>query len=380
MSFSAAIPGLLAATAITAFAALFLRAESHLVIVGLVVAAVIIAFAAAKLGLLERVRLSLALNQRLAPGLALVGVSILAALSYDEHFALLMIATVLLYSTACLGLNIQFGYAGVVNFAGAAFFGVGCYTAAVLTKHTALPHLIVLAVGGVMAALIGSLLLLPVLRTKGHYAALVTIAFGILFKTFLEVNDTLGGPQGLKVKGMKLPGWSFNSNIEVGPYEISFYLSYVLLALILFALAFAVTSRLERSWIGLNWDAVRIDETAAAAFGIHTARWKITAFTLGNFFAGMSGALYAMMLGFIAPNNFTFADSLILVSIVILGGLGSIWGVPLAASIVLVLPEKLQILQEYRFLLFASLVIVILLVRPQGLLPRALRGYERPKT
>ena len=309
--------------------------------------------------------------------LAVLGVVALTAYFYDEHFALLMLATVLFMSVACFGLTMQMGFAGVVNFAGAAFFGIGSYTAAVLTKFEGLPDLLVLVIGGLLAATIGSLLILPVLRTRGHYAALVTIAFGILFKTFLEVNDVLGGPQGLKVSGLNLFGWQFNDNIEIGSLEISFYVNYVLLGLTLFVLAFSVTRRLERSWMGLALDAVRLDEIAASAFGISPARWKILAFTLGNFFAGIAGAAFAMMLGFIAPNNFTLGDSLIMVSIVILGGLGNPWGVPLAAAIVIVLPEKLQVLQEYRFLLYAALVIVTLLVRPQGLLPRGMRVYPK---
>jgi len=136
-----------------------------------------------------------------------------------------------------------------------------------------------------------------------------------------------------------------------------------------------LVKRLERSWIGLNFDAVRLDETAASVFGIGVARWKILAFTLGNFLAGTAGAIYAMMTGFIAPNSFTFGDSLILVSIVILGGLGNAVGVIPAALLLLVLPEKLQVIQEYRFLLYAVLVILILLYRPDGLLPRRLRDY-----
>ena len=132
----------------------------------------------------------------------------------------------MLYTVATLGLNIQFGYAGVLNFAGASFFGIGAYTSAVLNTYTAVPHLLVLLIGGLLAALIGSLLLLPVLRTRGHYAALVTIAFALLLKTFLEVNDVLGGPQGMQVPSMKILGWSFNNNVEIGGVSLSFYMNY----------------------------------------------------------------------------------------------------------------------------------------------------------
>jgi ABC-type branched-subunit amino acid transport system permease subunit len=277
---------------------------------------------------------------------------------------------------ATLGLNLQVGYAGVLNFAGASFFGIGAYTSAVLVAHGVVPHLLVLVVGGLLAVLVGSLLVVPVLRTRGHYAAVVTIAFALLFKTFLEVNDVLGGPQGMQVGGMKILGWSFNDNIELSRrIELSFYLNYFAVSLLLLIAAFVLVRRVERSWIGLNLDALRLDETAARCFGLNIAHWKTAAFLLGNFLIGIAGALYGMVGGFVAPNNYTFADSLILVSILLLGGIGNPWGVLAATLIVVIVPEKLQAIQEYRFLLYAGLVILVLLFRPEGLLPRPVRRY-----
>jgi ABC-type branched-subunit amino acid transport system permease subunit len=145
--------------------------------------------------------------------------------------------------------------------------------------------------------------------------------------------------------------------------------------MLLLCSTFVLVRRLERSWIGLNLDAIRLDETAASCFGLDIARWKITAFVLGNFVIGLAGALFGMVGGFVAPNNYTFADSLIMVSILLLGGIGNPWGVVVAAFIVVVLPEKLQTIQEYRFLLYALIVIVVLLFRPEGLLPRPVRRY-----
>lgn len=371
-----AAAALLGLVAFSVFTFLFLEIEQQWEVLALAAAAAVALLALSRTGVAARIERTAAARQRTAVALMVGAVLAVAAALYESHFALLMLATVALYVTASLGLTIQFGYAGIVNFAGAAFFGVGCYTTAVLAVHTPLPHLVVIAASGLVAALIGSVLILPILRTRGHYAALITIAFGILFKTFLEVNDTLGGPQGLKVPGMTLLGWSFNDPIRITEsLEASFYLNYVALSVMLATLAFVLVKRLERSWIGLNFDAVRLDETAAAVFGIGVARWKIVAFTLGNFLAGIAGAVYAMMIGFIAPNSFTFGDSLILVSIVILGGLGNPLGVIPAAMLLLVLPEKLQVIQEYRFLLYAVLVILILLFRPEGLLPRRLRDY-----
>jgi ABC-type branched-subunit amino acid transport system permease subunit len=368
-------PGALALTVATAYLIALLAAEKQSLIIALLAVAVASVLAAAWFRLLDPVSASFTDRENILGGLTIVAAIVVGIYFHEDHFVLLLVDTVLLYTVATLGLNIQFGYAGVLNFAGASFFGIGAYTSAVLNTYTALPHLLVLLIGGLLAALIGSLLLLPVLRTRGHYAAVVTIAFALLLKTFLEVNDILGGPQGMQVPGMKIFGWSFNNNIELGPITLSFYLSYFVVALILLIAAFVLVRRLERSWIGLNLDALRLDETAAGCFGLNIARWKITAFLIGNFLIGIAGALFGMVGSFVAPNNYTFADSLILVSILLLGGIGNPWGVVVATIIVVVVPEKLQTIQEYRFLLYATLVIAVLLFRPQGLLPRPVRRY-----
>lgn len=358
-----------------------LLAEKQWLVIAIVVAAGVAMLIATRLGWDDRVRRSGGNHARAISGVALALIVGMTFVLREHNFALLMLCTVLLTIVAGLGLTLQFGHAGVVNFAGAAFFGIGAYAAAVLATKTALPHPLVILAGGVCAALIGSVLVLPLLRTRGHYAALITIAFGILFKTFLEVNDALGGPQGLKVPGFVLFGHAFNDPIVIDDEtEWSFYLAYAGLALVLAAASYGLVRRLERSWIGLAFDAVRLDETAAAAFGVNVAAWKIAAFSIGNFLIGLAGAAYAMMTGFVAPTSFTFGDSLILVSIVILGGLGNALGLVPAALIVVLLPEKLQAIQEYRFLLFALLVIVILLVRPGGLLPRPMRDYSSEET
>lgn len=294
----------------------------------------------------------------------------------ENHFGLLMFATVLIYATACIGLTLQFGYGGVINFAGAAFFGVGGYTAAVMSGWP-VPAMLVLVCGGLVAAILGCLLLLPLLRTAGHYAALITIAFGLLFRSFLEVNDTLGGPQGLKVQSMELAGWSFDESITLGSIEASYFFNYALLALVLFVGFLLIVQRINRSWIGISLDIVREDETAASTFGISTPYWRILAFCLGNVIIGMSGALYAMMQNFVAPNNYGFGESLLLIAIVILGGLGNLWGTLPAAILVLVAPEKFQEFGEYRILVFALVIVLILRFSPSGLFPRTMRTYER---
>jgi len=369
------LPGIAAMALTTAYLIALLAVEKQALIIGLLVLAIAAVLAAHWLGWLAPVSRSFADREEALGGMAIAAAFAVAAFFHEDHFVLLLVCTVLLYTVATLGLNIQFGYAGVLNFAGASFFGIGAYTSAVLNTHTAIPHLVVLLIGGLLAAVIGSLLLVPVLRTRGHYAAVVTIAFALLLKTFLEVNDILGGPQGMQVPSMKILGWSFNDNIELAGVSLSFYMNYFVVSLLLLIGAFIVVRRVERSWVGLNLDALRLDETAASCFGLDIARWKITAFLIGNFLIGIAGALFGMVGGFVAPNNYTFADSLILVSILLLGGIGNPWGLVVATFIVVVVPEKLQAIQEYRFLLYAAMVIAVLLFRPEGLLPRPVRRY-----
>jgi len=193
--------------------------------------------------------------------------------------------------------------------------------------NAGVPSLLALPLGGLASALTGCILLLPVLRTSGHYAALVTMAFALLFRVFLEVCPWFGGPQGhtggrAERARRKLYGRYTHSGLD-----FSFYAKYDLFALLMLCLTFGFIRRLERSWFGLSMDAVRGDEVASACFGVSIARWKITAFTMGNFISGMAGAFYAMMLAYISPANFSFADSLLFLSILLLGGIGNSWGV-----------------------------------------------------
>jgi ABC-type branched-subunit amino acid transport system permease subunit len=359
------------------FAIVFMEQESDVAVISLIALAAVAAWAGTRAGVAARV--SEAAVER-PGGIALLvaaGMAVLMGVFVEDHFPLLMLATVMIYATVALGLNVQFGYTGVVNFAGAAFFGIGAYTSAKVAS-SGLPPILSLPLGAMFAAVIGLLLVIPVVRTRGHYAAVVTIAFSVLFKTFLEVNDALGGPQGLSVGAMKLFGWDFGDGPTMFGVDASFYLNYALMALAMLSLVFVLVRRLERSWLGLSLDAVRLDETGAACYGIGIRRSKIFAFVLGNAIIGLAGALYGCMQGYVAPTSFTFSDSLILVAIVLLGGMGSPWGTILAAAIVVILPEKLQAIQEYRFLLFSAVVIAILLFRPAGLLPRGVRRYFPP--
>lgn len=340
------------ALAVSAYLICLLKAEAQ-VSIAAAIAGGVAAVALLKIaGVLDPVLECVHRAGRLWAGLMLAMAVFLVLFFHDDHYVLFLLGTVFIYSTAVLGINVQLGYTGLINFAGASFFGVGGYTAALLMTDTGLTPVLAILAGGISASLVGCILLLPVLRTSGNYAALVTMAFALLFKVFLEVCPWFGGPQGVPVDPFSLFGFSFAEEPKLFGMECSFYLSYDFLAIVLLVAVFAFTTLLERSWLGLSLDAVREDETASACFGISIARWKIWAFTVGNFICGIAGAYYAMMLAYISPANFAFSDSLLFLSILLLGGLGSRWGVILAAAFMVMLPEKFQVIQEYRYLIY----------------------------
>ena len=315
----------------------------------------------------------------LRAGLLVSAIVLIVALR-EDIFGLLMLATVLIYVLACFGLTIQMGFAGLTNFGAAAFMGAGGYTVAMLARFGEVPGLISLICAGAVSVVIGFVLLAPVLRTRGHYAALTTLAFSVMFTVYVDASDVLGGPQGIKVPGLVLFGWDFSQDILLGGYTFNSFANYVILTGGLVGLSGLLLGLMNRSWIGVWLDVVRLDETAASIFGLRVWYWKLLAFTLGNFLLGLAGAIYAQMTGFIAPANFQLGDSLAIVSILILGGVGNIWGMLPATLLVVLLPEKLQIVQEYRFLIFALVVIFVLIVRPSGLLPRRLRRLQEGAT
>jgi ABC-type branched-subunit amino acid transport system permease subunit len=363
------------AVAILFYFVLMLLANTQWTVVSLLLAAAVAMPIAGWLGLLRRVEQSFVHHQRLSGISAVSGVLALAVLFHGNSLVLFLLVTILINITVCLGLNIQLGYTGMVNFAGAPMLGIGAYTVALAGAVAWIPSWMLIPLGGTTAAVIGSLLLPPMLRTHGHYSAVITIAFALLFTTFLDSFQMVGGSQGLPVKSLDLFGWSFANAIVIGPIRFAFYANYLLLALFMTIAVAVAVKRLERSWIGLTLDAVRIDETASGCFGININAAKIFAFTVGNFIVGAAGALYGFVLGYIAPSNFTFGDSLTLITIILLGGIGSVWGIIITSAIVLILPERLQAIQEYRLLLYALLVLLVLRFFPGGLIPRGVRRY-----
>ncbi|WP_434458224.1 high-affinity branched-chain amino acid ABC transporter permease LivM [Stutzerimonas urumqiensis] len=289
---------------------------------------------------------------------------------------------ILIYVMLGLGLNIVVGLAGLLDLGYVGFYAVGAYTYALLSEYFGFGFWSALPIAGAMAALFGFLLGFPVLRLRGDYLAIVTLGFGEIIRILLRnMTDITGGPNG--ISGIEKPtlfGLSFDRRAEEGmqTFHQFFGLEYesihkviflYLIAVLLVLLTLFVINRLLRMPIGRAWEALREDEIACRALGMNPTIIKLSAFTLGATFAGFAGSFFAARQGLVSPESFTFIESAIILAIVVLGGMGSQLGVILAATVMILLPELMREFSEYRMLMFGALMVVMMIWRPQGLLP-----------
>ena len=276
----------------------------------------------------------------------------------------------LIYVVLGLGLNIVVGLAGLLDLGYVAFYAVGAYSYALLNMHFGLGFWAALPIGLVLAAFAGILLGFPVLRLRGDYLAIVTLGFGEIIRLVLENwGDFSEGPSG--IANIARPGL-FGMHLSVEGATI--YIYYLMIALVIFTIF--VVNRLKNSRIGRAWLALREDEIACQAMGIDRTRTKLTAFALGASWAGMVGVVFAAKTTYINPASFTFLESAIILSIVVLGGMGSILGVILGAFIMILVPEFLREFSQYRMLVFGATMVLVMVFRPQGLVKTERQRYE----
>lgn len=289
---------------------------------------------------------------------------------------------VLIYVMLGLGLNIVVGFAGLLDLGFVGFYAVGAYTYALLFHWAGWGFWEALPLAGAMAALFGFLLGFPVLRLRGDYLAIVTLGFGEIIRLLLiNLTEWTGGPDGISgipkptVFGYtmarrapegeqtfhQLMGWKFDS------VDVVIYL--YLMALALAVIALLLSNRLVRMPIGRAWEALREDEIACRSLGLNPTRVKLSAFTLGAMCAGFGGAFFAARQGLVNPESFTFIESALILAIVVLGGMGSQIGVIVAAVLLTVLPELARGFAEYRMLIFGLVMVLMMMWRPQGLMP-----------
>ncbi len=281
-----------------------------------------------------------------------------------------IMSTALIYVMLGLGLNIVIGLAGLLDLGYVAFYAVGAYSYALLNFHFGVGFWIALPLGGLLGALFGILLGFPVLRLRGDYLAIVTLGFGEIIRLILENwNDFSFGPSG--IAGISRPGFF---GIDMSLNTATTYVYFVLIGLVILTVFFV--NRLQNSRIGRAWIALREDEIACQAMGIDKTRTKLTAFALGATWAGMAGVVFAAKTTFINPASFTFLESAIILSIVVLGGMGSIPGVILGALVLILLPEYLRAFSDYRMILFGGILVLMMVFRPQGLISGVRRVYQ----
>jgi branched-chain amino acid transport system permease protein len=288
-----------------------------------------------------------------------------------------VVTMTLVYVTIGQGLNLQIGTAGVINLAGAAFAGLGGYTVGLLTTAAGWPSWLALVLGPWVATALGALLFVPILKTRGHYLALVTIAFVFIFNTLMNNLEFTGGPQGIKnIPTLRILDHAFTTPPILFGVALPAHANFYFLALLMAALATWTVRRLHDSWLGLALNTLRDDEIAARCCGVSVTRGKLVAFSLGNFFIGLGGSFYAVMVGFVSPPDFDFGYSLVMLSVIIMGGVDSVAGVVLGACLLVPLPERFRFLHEYRLLLYGVVIVLMLLYRPRGLWPASVRRYR----
>lgn len=341
--------------------------------------------------------------KRVWAGYLLVAAALLAlpfALAYVGTAWVRIANFAILYALLALGLNIVVGFAGLLDLGYIAFYAVGAYAYALLASpHFGihLPFWAILPIGASLAALFGILLGTPTLKLRGDYLAIVTLGFGEIIRIFLNnlsrPFNLTNGPQGIAgIDPFSLGGFSFAKTGTLLGVAFSGPIKYYYLLLAFLLAVIAVNVRLQNSRVGRAWEAIREDETAARAMGINTTRLKLLAFAMGASFGGLAGGMFSAIQGFISPESFVFVESIMVVSMVVLGGMGNIAGVILGAVLLSFVPEVLrwtaeplqvallgrQILdpEVIRMLLFGLALVLAMLFRPAGLLPSAVRKRE----
>ena len=295
---------------------------------------------------------------------------LLAAPLVGSFYQTNIMISAMLYIILALGLNIVVGLAGQLVLGYVAFYAIGAYVYGILHQYFGLGFWVCLPLGGLAGAICGLALGFPVLRLRGDYLAIVTLGFGEIVRLgLLNWTSLTGGPAGVSdIPRPGLFGMPLNLN------EATIYIYY--LALCAVFITVLVIYRIKNSRVGLALQAMREDEIASEAMGVDITRSKLSAFALSSCWAGFAGVLFASKTTFINPASFTFMESAMILSMVVLGGMGSISGVILAAIILILVPEYLRAFSEYRMLIFGAIMVIMMIFRPQGLISGERRHYR----
>jgi branched-chain amino acid transport system permease protein len=348
------------------------------------------------------------LDRRKNPRIAWTGIALMTIALLALPFVLSGVGTAwvritnlaILYCFLALGLNIVVGFAGLLDLGYIAFSAVGAYVYALLASphfNLHLPFWIILPIGAAVACMFGVLLGTPTLKLRGDYLAIVTLGFGEIIRIFLNnlsqpVNIT-NGPQGIYlIDPFRLGSFSFSRRETIAGFDFTGPVKYYYILLAALIIAIVINLRLQDSRIGRAWEAIREDEIAARAMGINTRNMKLLAFAMGASFGGIAGGMFSAIQGFISPESFILVESVMVLSMVVLGGMGNVFGVVLGALLLSFIPEVLRYtvgpVQEavfgrtlidpevIRMLMFGFALVLMMLFRPAGIWPSALRKRE----
>jgi branched-chain amino acid transport system permease protein len=272
-------------------------------------------------------------------------------------YLITILITIVIYAILAHSLNVITGHAGQISLGHAAFFGIGAYTSAMLYTEAGLPFWIDVPLAALIAGTVGALLGIPCLRVRDDFLAITTMGINFVVEAVFLYLPFFGGAMG--IGGISLPNWFGREMTKP---------EYFLLILVIFALLLLLDRRLGHSWVGLAWSSIREDEQAAAAMGVDVVRFKVLAFILGSAIAGLAGGFYAHFLTFIMPQNFGFGQSIVILSMVVFGGIGTRWGPLIGAIILGVMPEVSRPIMEYRTLVYGVLLMIMMRFQPGGLL------------
>lgn len=294
---------------------------------------------------------------------------------HQEFYSIHILSLIGIYVLLVLGLNIVIGYTGLLDLGFMAFYAIGAYSAAILSIY-GFSFWVALPISVLITSIFRYLLGKPLMRLRGDYLAIVTLGFGEITRLVLNNWDYLtNGPKGLprvgeKIQEIKLFSFAFRE-------EIHFF--YLILFFVIISIF--IIRRIENSKIGRAFVAIREDETASEVTGIDTSYIRLLAFVLSSIFAGIAGCIYVHWIGFVSPESFTFWESVLLVCMVVLGGMGNIWGIIFGTVLLVGLPEFLRTTLGgefvlYRMLIFGLLMVLIVIFRPQGIIPERRREWE----
>jgi branched-chain amino acid transport system permease protein len=301
------------------------------------------------------------LRQALAnlPYLAIIVVMALLPLAVSNSYYIQVLVFIGIYIILTLSLNLLNGYVGLLSIGHAAFYGIGAYASAKLVMEAGLPFPLAMMGAGAVAGLFGYLIAKPTLRLSGIYMTLATLGFNMIF--FLVLQNWMSftnGPLGIMdIPAPSIFGYAIESRLQY------YYLIFFLVLLTIFSMQRLMTCRFGRALV-----SIRENELAAEASGIHTTRYKVQAFVLAAFYAGIAGSFYAHFVKFISPDSFYIYESFILLAMLAFGGQGNLAGPVVGAAVLIIIPELFRFLQEYRMLVYGGILVVMMLVRRQGLL------------